>query len=106
VNRWPYVVTVYTAGVGTDEYGNPIPSAFTSATARADFQPGTPTEGNDGLAEVDVDEVRFYFADGTVIGSNDRIEVDGDTYEVIGPAVVRNTGSPLDYVRVTARRTE
>ena len=105
MNRWPYVVTVHSAGVGVDEYGNPIPSAFTSATARGDMQPVTTAEVNDGLARVDTDEVRFFFPPGTVVESTDRLECAGETFEVVGPAVVRDTGSPLDYVRVRATRS-
>lgn len=103
--RWPYVVTIATAGVGVDEYGNPTPSAFTSVTARGDVQPVTTDETRDGISDIDTDEVRFYFPAGTVVGSSARLTVAGDTYEAIGPDTNRNPGSPLDYVRIRARRT-
>ncbi len=99
------VVTVHTAGVGADEYGNPTPSAFTAATARGDIQPVTTDEVRDGLGAVASDEVRFYLEPGTVVDELARLEVDGVTYEALGPADVRDYGSALDYVRIRARRT-
>ena len=103
--RWPYTVTVHTAGVGVDEYGNPTPSAFTSADVAGDVQPVTTDETRSGIDAVDTDEVRFLFPAGSVVTSSDRLEVAGDSYEVFGPDVDRNTGSTLDYVRIRARRT-
>jgi hypothetical protein len=103
--RWPYTVTVETAGVGVDEYGNPIPSAFTSSTIRGDVQPVTTDETRDGVSDIASDEVRFYFPAGTVVGSTDRLTVGTDTYEALGPDTNRDTGSTLDYVRIRARRT-
>lgn len=103
--RWPHTITVHTAGTGVDEYGNEVPSAFTSATARGDYQPVNVDELRDGFGAVELDEVRFMFPAGTVIARQDRLTVDGDTFEVIGDPDVRSTGSRLDYVRVRARRT-
>lgn len=102
---FPKVVTVHTAGTGVDEYGNPTPSAFTSATARGDIQPVTTDEVRDGLGSVSSDEVRFYLEAGTVVTELDRLEVDGVTYEALGPADDRAYGSALDYVRIRARRS-
>lgn len=103
--RFPHTVTIYTAAGGVDDYGNPTPSAFTSATALGDYQPVTTDETRDGISAVDSDEVTFFFPDGTTVASSARLAVDGNTYEVMGPAVRRNTGSRLDYVRIRARRT-
>ena len=102
---FPKVVTVHTADIGADEYGNPVPSSFTTATARGDMQPVTTDEVRDGLGSVASDEVRFYLEAGTVVGELDRLTVDGVTYEALGPADTRNYGSALDYVRIRARRT-
>lgn len=102
---FPKTVTVHTAGVGVDEYGNPTPSAFTSSTAAGDIQPVTTDEIRDGLGAVASDEVRFYLEPGTVVTALDRLEVDGVVYEVLGPADTRSYSSALDYVRVRAKRT-
>ena len=104
--RFPYIVTVHTAGTGVDEYGNTIPSAYTSATARGDYQPVNVDETRDGAGNIGTDEVRFYFPAGTVVTAADRLEVpDGAVFEVIGDPDVRDTGSVLAYVRARARRT-
>ena len=102
---FPLVITVHTAGVGVDEYGNPVPSAFTTATARGDVQPVRTDEAADGISSVDVDEVRFYLEAGTVVSAGSRLEAAGVTYEAVGPADTRTYGGALDYVRVRARRT-
>ena len=103
--RWPYVVTILTAGVGVDEYGNAVPSAWTSATARGDYQPVNVDETRDGAGDIGTDEVRFYFPAGTTVTQRDRLTVDGATFEVIGDPDRRTTASHLDYVRARARRT-
>jgi hypothetical protein len=105
VFAFPHVVTVHAAGVGVDDYGNPVPSAWTSATARGDVQPVRTDETVDGISSVEVDEVRFYLEPGTVVGAGDRLEVHDVTYEAIGPADTRAYGSRLDYLRIRARRT-
>jgi len=102
---FPLVVTVHAAGVGVDEYGNPVPSAWTSATARGDVQPVRTDETVDGVSDVAVDEVRFYLEAGTVVTGGSRLTAAGVTYEAIGPADSRDYGGRLDYVRVRARRT-
>lgn len=102
---FPLVVTISTAGVGVDEYGNPVPSGWTSATARGDVQPVRTDEQDTGTSDVDVDEVRFYLAAGTVVGSGDRLAAAGVTYEAIGPPDSRSYGGRLDYVRIRARRS-
>jgi len=104
-HRFPYNVTIYTATVVADEYGNPTPSSFAGATAIGDYQPVTTDETRDGLGSADSDEVRFYFPAGTTVTSSDRLTVDGRTYETIGPPDERSGGSVLDYVRIRARRT-
>jgi hypothetical protein len=106
VFAFPFVVTVSAAGVGVDDYGNPVPSAWTSATARGDIQPVRTDETIDGISSVEVDEVRFYLETGTVVAAGDRLTVDDVTYEAIGPADSRVYGGRLDYVRIRARRTE
>lgn len=103
---FPLIVTVSAAGVGVDDYGNLIPSSYTTATAWGDVQPVRTDEAADGTSSVDVDEVRFYLEPGTAVTSGDRLAVAGVTYEAIGPADVRAYGAPLDYVRIRARRTE
>jgi len=113
--RFPYTLTIWTAGTGVDEYGNTIPSAFTGATARGDYQPVNVDETRDGLGQVGTDEVRFYFPSGTTLAKPDRVAVggtlppgsvpDGDVFEVIGDPDVRDPGSSLDYVRARGRRT-
>ncbi len=102
---FPLVVTISAAGVGVDEYGNPVPSGWTSATARGDCQPVRTDEAATGIADVDVDEVRFYLEAGTSVSSGDRLTVAGVTYEAIGPADSRSYGADLDYVRIRARRS-
>lgn len=102
---FPLVVTVLTAGVGADEYGNPVPSSFTSATAWGDVQPVRTDETIDGLSAVGVDEVRFYLEPGSVVSAGSRLIAAGVTYEAIGPADARVYGGALDYVRVRARRS-
>ena len=103
--RFPYPVTIYTSAGGVDDYGNPVPSAFSGATALGDYQPVTTDETRDGVSATDSDEVTFFFPDGTSVTSSDRFGVDGRTYEAIGPPIARNTGSRLDYVRIRAKRT-
>lgn len=102
---FPLVVTVSSASVGVDEYGNPVPSAWTSATARGDVQPVRTDETLDGISAVDVDEVRFYLEPGTAVAAGDRLAAAGVTYEAIGPADDRAYGGRLDYVRIRARRS-
>lgn len=103
---FPLVVTVHTAGVGYDGYGNPVPSSYTAATAQGDVQPVRTDETVDGVSAVGVDEVRFYLEPGTVVGAGDRLEVAGVVYEAVGPADTRAYGGRLDYVRIRARRSE
>ena len=103
--EFPYIVTVYSADVVADEYGNPIPSGFTGATAIGDYQPVTTDETRDGISSVDSDEVRFYFPPTVDLTSSQRLEVDGRTYEALGPPDTRNVGDELDYNRIRARRT-
>lgn len=103
---FPHTITVHAAGVGVDDYGNPVPSAWTSATARGDVQPVRTDETVDGISSVAVDEVRFYLELGTVVAAGDRLEVDAITYEAIGPADERAYGTRLDYVRIRARRAD
>lgn len=106
--RYPFVVTVHSAGVGVDEYGDPVPSSYTSATARGDYQPVNVDETRDGGGNVITDEVKFILEPSAVavaVKAADRLEVDGQTFEVIGPPDARITGSPLDHVRARARRT-
>jgi len=106
---FPLVVTISTAGVGVDEYGNPVPSAFTSATAYGDWQPVRTDETVDGISSVAVDEVRFYLEPGVVVTAGDRLAAAGDTFEAIGPPDIRTYAAAgsgtLDYVRIRARRT-
>lgn len=102
---FPLVVTVSVAGVGVDEYGNPVPSSWTSATARGDVQPVRTDETIDGISDVDVDEVRFFLEPGTTVTAGARLEAAGVTYEAIGPADTRDYGARLDYVRIRARRS-
>lgn len=102
---FPLVVTVSSAGVGVDDYGNPIPSAYTSVTARGDVQPVRTDETIDGISSIDTDEVRFFLEPGTVVASGARLAVAGVTYEAIGPSDARAYGSRLDHVRIRARRS-
>lgn len=106
--RYPFVVTVHSAGLVVDDYGDAVPSSWTSATARGDYQPVNVDETRDGAGVAITDEVKFLLEPSTVaraVGAADRLEVDGQTFEVLGPPDARITGSPLDYVRVRARRT-
>ena len=60
------------------------------------------------LGTVLTDEVKFILEPSAVaraITTADRLEVDGQTFEVIGPPDARITGSALDYVRARGRRT-
>ena len=102
---FPLVVTVHTAAVGVDDYGNPTPSSYSSVTAYGDVQPVRTDEAIDGISATQVDEVRFFLAAGTTVAAGDRLEARGVTYEAIGPPDERDYGRPLDYVRIRARRT-
>jgi len=103
---FPLIVTISTAIVGTDEYGNPYPSAYSTATAYGDVQPVRTDETVDGISAVGVDEVRFFLEAGSTVGAGDRLTAAGVTYEAIGPPDDRAYGGTLDYVRIRARRHE
>lgn len=100
---FPLVVTVTTFDVGVDDYGNPVPSGSSSATARGDYQP-LRAEERDGVDFTDLEEFRFYLEPSAVVSSSSTLTVNGVTFHVVGPPEARVYGSPLDHVRCRARR--
>lgn len=97
-------VTIVTrADSGTDELGN-VTFTDTETVTVGELQQRRRSETPDGgLAET---SWTLFLPAGTAIGANDRVQVDGDTFEVDGdPWPVRNPRSGADsHVEATLRR--
>lgn len=92
----PYVVTIVRAGTTTDRYGNEVRdwanATRTSAPAWIEQQkPTEDTNDRDQLAST-----WLLILPATVdVNGNDRIEHNGETFEVVGPpTVVHNMRGP------------
>jgi hypothetical protein len=89
---------------GFDDYGNVVKEwdeIYAAMPCRLDERQGSETIENRNTVE----RVGTLFAEGSyVLSALDRIEIDGDTWEVTGPPVPRQNSVSVHHLEVPVRR--
>lgn len=96
-----------TTGVEADDFGiDPAPAPGAVVTTVCELQQRNRTEPGDS-GEVSVSDWVLFLLPDETITTADRIEVDGEVFEVVGePWVARNPISQADsHIEATVRRT-
>lgn len=106
MTRAATLVTVVDSGT-EDVYGNPTDEIETSTSVLCELQQIRRTE-EDGTTSWQTGTYNLFLPAGTSVTGFDRIEIDGDSYELEGtPERVRNprTGQ-VSHIEATVRRAE
>lgn len=96
-------VTVLARSEGaTDAYNRPVETWATSVTVNGRLELVTPSEGTDEQ-DVQVGRYRLFVPHDTPITGRDRVQVDGVTYELLGPPVVHRTPRGPHHIEAVCR---
>lgn len=96
------VTVLHTEPSGTDAYGNEVPGPVTMATYPARLEQRGTTELTADRATVTSTWLLF-LPDSAEVTAHDRVEVDGEPFEVVGRPARRTTPRGLHHLEAELR---
>lgn len=99
-----YAVTIVRQGETTDRYGQTAPdwSKATRIHTRGFLGQNVSREVLDGR-DAQIADYQLFLPTGTDISGHDRVEIDGASFEVVGPPLVRRTPDGPHHVEARLR---
>ena len=90
---------------GLDEYGNPVESWDPPVSHPARLEQ-TGGEEMTTQRNVQIGDWRLFLLPDVAIGGRDRVEADGETFEVVGPPVVQRAPRGAHHIEANLQHVE